>query len=779
MPRSPKRQVSKATRKTLSPISTAQRRSARLAKRSTPPSLTLTLEINALFPPKCSPTTTATTDSKVSTSPKPPFMEPDWSPRPKRKREHQPQLVQPKENDPQVSRQVKRFKSLSSKLTSFNANAALSLDKALPTPTPTPSPSSTPQPKNDPQNEDSCCNEASSKPNVSSSSTPQSENDPQNEDSCPKEPRNDPPDGDSCFSQASSKPSVSSSFSSQGLSKVRKSSFPYSRPGKEKSPALSLRNSRKHPNSPPPSQIYNPPPVVWAQPKKIPPLLLKTHTNARSKSKPSHEEAHTGQDSDEEDLLPRDPASLYLQGTTIVIQGFGYTSSRMIQRSVLQAGGSCKVLHVDTSRPKDKHITPKILQDSFPPEEHHIDPVFGPPMARRIYILPFSKPFLHSLIPVNVENPVLTELWLERCAQEKKMIDPSLSYLYTFPKVYTERKDLKGACICASGYDPFTKGHLEILAEHLGATFQDKLTQDATLLISLLPQGPKYARAVEWAVPVVRADWLEEVAKHGLAGKPIPYHPFLWHHPPNGTHCRYQGRTLAGPCKESMVPPSTKPPFPQMNTLPGNGMAQDDRSFLGKGTNDGGPLNNSSPALSSLQEDPPLVMEQENLQEQEEEEEEEEEERLVHPHSSAENEEYPHPGDFDQLIRSGQMITAPEYHRALTLWYWAKEWRARGVHYKKGDHIPRPPCKEGSGPGSYKEMEEDILRSASSDTPSTLLGGGDEVVDAFLEWMDRPENVAKRALRDQQKREQEEAKRIRESKRCKALHVYFNTPSQN
>ena len=131
-------------------------------------------------------------------------------------------------------------------------------------------------------------------------------------------------------------------------------------------------------------------------------------------------------------------------------------------------------------------------------------------------------PVDYLLVPVTgVEGELrphrrlVTEIWLEDCLDEGKLISPPLYHHRAL--ALGAARPLEGVVTCLSGYSGRERDFLNQLVLGLGGVAQEifakrdnpeKGARGNTHLVIGEPEGNKYEAAVKWKLPIVTKDWL-------------------------------------------------------------------------------------------------------------------------------------------------------------------------------------------------------------------------------------------------------------------------------
>lgn len=138
----------------------------------------------------------------------------------------------------------------------------------------------------------------------------------------------------------------------------------------------------------------------------------------------------------------------------------------------------------------------------------------GITLAKEDYVvLPLSKPGLGSRRPGGAVQ--VTLMWLERCLEEGKLLDPAITPLF-HPLPHKFPLDMmRGIRVCVSGYAGVERLFVERLAKALGCKFNDRLTRSTAFLVCCDTKSEKFVKAQEWGAACVTIDWLYAAAEEG------------------------------------------------------------------------------------------------------------------------------------------------------------------------------------------------------------------------------------------------------------------------
>ncbi|OQE31415.1 hypothetical protein PENSTE_c001G08899 [Penicillium steckii] len=152
-----------------------------------------------------------------------------------------------------------------------------------------------------------------------------------------------------------------------------------------------------------------------------------------------------------------------------------------------------------------------------------------PKTGQGLYIMvPYTTP--RSDIPstedMAFECEVVTDMWLERCLDARALVPPETHVASTpFPKF--PLPGFSGMRICSTGFARIDLLHLSKLVKLMGASYEEYLTQRASVLICNDPQTAsrdKLRHTSEWAIPAVSADWFWISVQ---SGQKKPFEPYI------------------------------------------------------------------------------------------------------------------------------------------------------------------------------------------------------------------------------------------------------------
>ncbi|KAM5467360.1 protein kinase activating protein dpb11 [Microsporum audouinii] len=123
------------------------------------------------------------------------------------------------------------------------------------------------------------------------------------------------------------------------------------------------------------------------------------------------------------------------------------------------------------------------------------------------------------------EVEIVTDMWVERCLRSQAFVAPEAHITSTpFPKFPIPA--FQGMRICSTGFNGIDLLHLCKLVNLLGATYDEYLTANASVLIcnTSNPSPEKLRHVFEWNIPPVMADWLWISVQ---TGEKKPYQAYL------------------------------------------------------------------------------------------------------------------------------------------------------------------------------------------------------------------------------------------------------------
>jgi hypothetical protein len=112
----------------------------------------------------------------------------------------------------------------------------------------------------------------------------------------------------------------------------------------------------------------------------------------------------------------------------------------------------------------------------------------------------------------SVENR--TPVWVERCIDERRILEPEGCPLYVPPFGPPVRPE--GMAVSVSGFRNSMRLDIISAVKWLGMSYRSELTRKSRVLITDCEESKKVAAALKWGIPVVGIAWLFAVARGGL-----------------------------------------------------------------------------------------------------------------------------------------------------------------------------------------------------------------------------------------------------------------------
>ncbi|KAJ5107248.1 hypothetical protein N7456_003923 [Penicillium angulare] len=152
-----------------------------------------------------------------------------------------------------------------------------------------------------------------------------------------------------------------------------------------------------------------------------------------------------------------------------------------------------------------------------------------PKTGQGLYIMiPYQTP--RSEVPsteeMAFECDVVTDMWLEKCLHARALIPPE-SHVASTPFPIFPIPGFAGMRVCSTGFAGIDLLHVAKIVALMGATYDEVLTQQASVLICNDPQtasADKLRHTSGWGVPAVSADWLWISVQ---AGQKKPFEPYI------------------------------------------------------------------------------------------------------------------------------------------------------------------------------------------------------------------------------------------------------------
>lgn len=118
----------------------------------------------------------------------------------------------------------------------------------------------------------------------------------------------------------------------------------------------------------------------------------------------------------------------------------------------------------------------------------------------------------------------VTPIWIETCIATKtenppnqypQLFQPQYWPMY---KLLNNSKNMMNIKVSLTGFQNQERIGLKLLLLRIGATFTDNMSHTNTHLICKEAKGPKYHKAMEWGIHVVKVDWLYHIVQYGYTG---------------------------------------------------------------------------------------------------------------------------------------------------------------------------------------------------------------------------------------------------------------------
>ncbi|KAK2767044.1 hypothetical protein FQN54_006362 [Arachnomyces sp. PD_36] len=162
------------------------------------------------------------------------------------------------------------------------------------------------------------------------------------------------------------------------------------------------------------------------------------------------------------------------------------------------------------------------------PSLDELSPLSSLGPIKEMYIaVPYDMP--RSKLPMTdhlgFDPEIVTDMWIERCLSTRKLVPPEAHITSTpFPKFPIPA--FQGLRICSTGFANIDLLHVSKLVKLMGATYDEYLTADASVLICNTPNPSveKLRHVYEWKIPAVNADWLWISVQ---TGEKKPFDPYI------------------------------------------------------------------------------------------------------------------------------------------------------------------------------------------------------------------------------------------------------------
>lgn len=180
---------------------------------------------------------------------------------------------------------------------------------------------------------------------------------------------------------------------------------------------------------------------------------------------------------------------------------------------------------------------------------HHSD---TNPQIRLFRVVPHDLPMAkHAALPESsIPIQTVTVWWLERCLHKKEFIDPA-DHIIGRPFPVFPIKPFAEYTISTTAFSGIDLLHVTNAVKLIGATYSEDMTPHSSVLVTKSSTGirkDKFDHALEWKVPIVRADWLWDSIRAGTRLSISNY------------RVRSQKRSTSLPKPNETVQPKTQPP---------------------------------------------------------------------------------------------------------------------------------------------------------------------------------------------------------------------------
>ncbi|KAJ5279640.1 hypothetical protein N7478_005012 [Penicillium angulare] len=212
----------------------------------------------------------------------------------------------------------------------------------------------------------------------------------------------------------------------------------------------------------------------------------------------------TMEKSQPQELAPKIPEG-FLGGFYFYLHGFSTKQMGVLHRHLGFNGAECVKSLSEFSRPS----IPKTGQGLY-------------------IMIPYQTP--RSEVPstdeMAFECDVVTDMWLEKCLHARALIPPE-SHVASTPFPIFPIPGFAEMRVCSTGFAGIDLLHVSKIVALMGATYDEVLTQQASVLICNDPQTAstdKLRHTSGWGVPAVSAEWLWISVQ---AGQKKPLEPYI------------------------------------------------------------------------------------------------------------------------------------------------------------------------------------------------------------------------------------------------------------
>lgn len=118
---------------------------------------------------------------------------------------------------------------------------------------------------------------------------------------------------------------------------------------------------------------------------------------------------------------------------------------------------------------------------------------------------------------------LVTAHWLNDCLLVRKMRAPFMAL--HFPFVFGKEKPCANQIICVTNFVDDDRDRVKHMVTLLGAKYTGYMSRANSVLVAKIPGGKKYDKALEWRIPVVNIQWLNDLILGDLNALKLPLQP--------------------------------------------------------------------------------------------------------------------------------------------------------------------------------------------------------------------------------------------------------------